>query len=683
MLTTALIIWLLPLLAFGIQLFFGRRLPRQGDWLVVGAMFVDLILALGIFINVASNYDPDFRLMLQFDWITLGNQNIPLGILLDNVSAVMLVVVTLVSALVFLYSIEYMKGDPLYSRFFAYLSLFGFSMLGLVLFESLFGIFMCWELVGFCSYLLIGFWFQKDSAAAAGNKAFITNRIGDFGMLLGLLTIFATVGTLSLGEIQHAVETGEFSGLALTLAGVFIFMGAMGKSAQFPLHVWLPDAMEGPTPVSALIHAATMVAAGVYMLVRIFFMLTPDSMLVIAYIGGFTALFSATIAVAQNDIKRVLAYSTVSQLGYMVLAIGTGSYAAALFHLMTHAFFKALLFLGSGSVIHAMHHALHEIHDHESDPQDMRNMGGLRKKMPVTFWTFLMATIAISGVPFTSGFLSKDAILAGSLHFAAENPQHFMLPFFGFAAAGITAFYMFRLVFKTFYGQFRIADAWNYLHENRWTITAPLTTLAVLCIFLFYSFDPTTPDEGWFYHLVQPPHQAAVAEASHDGVVHAAAAETHGGQGDATHTYALLMSLIIAFTGIIVSYKTYYRKSISAEAWGTMYPGLHKGMLNKWYIDEFFHATFISGTIFISKLCRLFDNYIIDGLVNGSGRCTVVLSWLHGKWDLYVIDGIVNGIANVTQMLGWFMRQFQTGRIQNYLVGLLIAMILIILFRAV
>jgi len=696
MITVAVIIWLLPLLAFTIQIFFGKRLPRQGDWLVVGSMFIDLILSLGIFFNVMSHYDPNFRQVLTFDWITLGTQNIQLGFLIDNVSAVMLVVVTGVSSFVFLYSTEYMKGDPRYSRFFAYLSLFGFSMLGLVLFESLFGMFMCWELVGLCSYLLIGFWFEKDSVAYAGNKAFITNRVGDYGMLLGIFILFTTTGTLSLGGIQHAVETGQLGGLTLTIAGICLFGGAMGKSAQFPLHIWLPDAMEGPTPVSALIHAATMVAAGVYMLVRIFFLLTPESQIVIAYIGGFTALFSATIAIAQTDIKRVLAYSTVSQLGYMVLAIGTGSYTAALFHLMTHAFFKAQLFLGSGSVIHAMHHALHEIHDHDSDPQDMRNMGGMRRKMPITFWTMLASTIAISGVPLTSGFLSKDAILAGSLSFAAKHPEHFLLPFFGFAAAGITAFYMFRLVYKTFFGDFRIPKAWPHVHECKWNITVPLTVLGLLTFFAFYSPNPVSPNEGWFYHLVQPPHQTAMETSNADhSVIHASVSaathnesalvhieeQEHGGHHDSSHSYALMLSLIVAFTGIIVSTKTYLTKSISAEKWGENYPVLYRALFNKWYIDEIVNATFIKGTILLATLCRLFDTYVVDGIVNGVGKFTVLVSWIHGKFDHYVIDGLVNGVANTTLFFGWIARQFQTGRIQNYLVGVLVGVIVIVLFR--
>ncbi|MFC1564855.1 NADH-quinone oxidoreductase subunit L, partial [candidate division KSB1 bacterium] len=687
MITLAIIIWLLPLLAFVIQIFFGKRLPRQGDWLVVGSMFTGLILSTVIFAKTMLNYDPHFREVLQFNWIVLGETTFPLGFVVDNVTAVMLMVVTFVSSFVFLFSVEYMKGDPRYSRFFAYLSIFAFSMLGLVLFENLFGIYMCWELVGLSSYLLIGFWFEKDTAADACKKAFITNRFGDFGMFLGMLIIFTALGTFSLEGIKEGIEAGHLGGSLLTVAGILLFMGAIGKSAQFPLHVWLPDAMEGPTPVSALIHAATMVAAGVYLVVRIFFMLTPDSMLFIAYVGGFTAFLSATIAVAQNDIKRVLAYSTVSQLGYMMLALGCGAYAAGLFHLTTHAFFKALLFLGSGSVIHSMHHALHSVHDH-SDPQDMNNMGGLRKKMPVTFTTMFIATLAISGVPFTSGFLSKDSILAGTLHFTAQNPQHFILAFFGFGAAAITAFYMFRLIFKTFFGEFAIKKAWDHFHESGKAITIPLVALVILCFFMFYSFNPLTPSEGWFYHLIQPPEQVGIiSDAGHNGnggeLLAVQAEAEHGSEGahDPTHTWALFLSLIVAATGIFISFKTYYTKRISADKWAENYPVLYKCLFNKWYFDEIYENTLIKGTLLWTGFCGWFDLKVIDGFVNFLGRITVIISWLSGLFDKYIVDGLVNGVANITQIFGWFFRQFQTGRIQNYLVAVLIAMIMIILFR--
>ncbi len=682
MITIALIIWLLPLLAFTIQIFVGKKLPRQGDFLVVGSMFIDLILSLYILVNVMINYDPHFKEVLQFDWIVLGNMNFGMGFMLDNVTAIMLVVVTVVASGVFLYSTEYMKGDPRYSRYFAYLSIFAFSMLGLVLFDNLLGIYMCWELVGLSSYLLISFWFEKDSAADAGKKAFVTNRVGDFGMFLGMLIIFAAIGTFSLDGIKEGIETGQLSGGLLSFAGILLFMGAVGKSAQVPLHVWLPDAMEGPTPVSALIHAATMVAAGVYLVVRIFFMLTEDSMLFIAYIGGITALFSATIAIAQNDIKRVLAYSTVSQLGYMVLALGTGSYTAGFFHLVTHAFFKALLFLGSGSVIHTMHHALHKVHNHE-DPQDMNNMGGLKKHLPITFWTMLIATIAISGVPLTSGFLSKDAILAGTLSFVTKHPEHFMLAFFGFAAAAITAFYMFRLIYKTFFGEFRIKEAKPHLHESGKPMTIPLMLLATLCFFMFYSMDPVSPSNGWFYHLVPQPEQPAIAAVA---VGHEVATDSHGEEAggehhDPAHTYALMMSLFVAALGIIISTRTYYTRKISAEKWSGMYPGLHKCLFNKWYVDEFYDKTVIKFTLMLTQVCRWFDTKVIDGFVNGAGRVTILVSWFSGKVDNYVVDGAVNGVANVSQFFGMILRQFQTGRVQNYLVAVIIAMMMIILYR--
>ncbi|MEJ2506308.1 MAG: NADH-quinone oxidoreductase subunit L, partial [Ignavibacteriaceae bacterium] len=348
----------------------------------------------------------------EFTWINLGNTpimgeiKINLGILIDNISTLMMVVVMLISFLVHIFSIEYMRGDPRYNRYFASLGLFTFSMSGIVLTHNILMMYIFWELVGVSSYLLIGFWFEKKSAADAGKKAFIVNRIGDIGMFIGILILFTTYHTFTFDDIFQQISQGHLpfdSGFWLTITGLLIFAGAIGKSAQVPLHVWLPDAMEGPTPVSALIHAATMVAAGVYLVVRIFGILTADAMLIIAIIGALSAFIPATIALTQNDIKRVLAYSTVSQLGYMIMALGVGAFKFAFFHLITHAFFKACLFLGSGSVIHAMHHE-----------QDIRNMGGLRKKMPVTYYTFLIASVAISGVPLTSGFLSKDGILAGS-----------------------------------------------------------------------------------------------------------------------------------------------------------------------------------------------------------------------------------------------------------------------------
>src|SRR3989304_5610091 len=405
----AIVILFLPLIGFIIAIFFGKKVKYTYvlEVLTVGAAF---ILSAFLAYEKLTNF-VDREIISEFTWINIGSVSIQLGMLLDNISVIMIFTVTLVSLVVHVYSVAYMKGAKLYGRYFAYLGLFTFSMTGIVFTHNFLMMYIFWELVGLSSYLLIGFWFEKKSASDAGKKAFIVNRVGDLGMFAGILMLFITYKTFSFQEIFNAVAAGPLpfnSEFWLTITGLLLFCGAIGKSAQFPLHVWLPDAMEGPTPVSALIHAATMVAAGVYFITRIFPMLSGDALFVIAIVGGLSAFIPATIALTQNDIKKVLAYSTISQLGYMVMALGVGAYQFAFFHLITHAFFKACLFLGSGSVIQSMHHE-----------QDITKMGGLRKKMPVTYATFLIASLAISGVPLTSGFLSKDGILAGTLAFTS------------------------------------------------------------------------------------------------------------------------------------------------------------------------------------------------------------------------------------------------------------------------
>ncbi|MDG1224572.1 MAG: NADH-quinone oxidoreductase subunit L, partial [Candidatus Marinimicrobia bacterium] len=356
-----LLILFLPLISFIIVIFFGKKLPRQGDWVAVGSIVTTFLLACYLFLQMLLNYDPGFSHGASFSWINLGEFKIDLGILVDNLTIVMLLIVTLVSSCTHIFSIAYMKGDIRYNRYFAYLGLFTFSMNGIVLADNLISMYMSWELVGVSSYLLIGHWFEKDSAANASKKAFLTNRVGDIGFFIGIMLLYSAVGAFAFSPIFESIAGGQaIAGTTLTIAGLGIFMGAVGKSSQFPLHIWLPDAMEGPTPVSALMHAATMVAAGVYMCVRLFPIFTPSALIVIAYIGAITAILAALIAVSQNDIKKVLAYSTVSQLGFMILAVGTGVYTAAFFHLLTHAMFKANLFYCSGSVIHSMHHALHK-----------------------------------------------------------------------------------------------------------------------------------------------------------------------------------------------------------------------------------------------------------------------------------------------------------------------------------
>ncbi|MDD5087791.1 MAG: NADH-quinone oxidoreductase subunit L [bacterium] len=678
----ALYILLAPLAAFAVMIFFGKKLPRGGDWVSLFAIWSGLAVSLYLLAQVLFAYDPDFCETRSIEWLVWGDFRLAAGMLIDNMTVVMLVVVTLVSAVVHLYSVGYMRGDPRYTLFFAYLSFFSFSMLGLVLAENLILIYAFWELVGLSSYLLIGFWYEKDSAANAGKKAFITNRVGDAGMLIGILLVLSSLGTVSLHGIADGVAAGKLGGGLLTAVGICLFMGAVGKSAQFPLHVWLPDAMEGPTPVSALIHAATMVAAGVYLVARLFVILSFDASVVIAYVGGFTALFAATIAVAQNDIKRVLAYSTLSQLGYMVMALGAGAYTAGFFHLVTHAMFKACLFLGSGSVIHAMHHALQHTGSH-ADAQDLRNMGGLRRKMPLTFWTFLISTLALCGVPLMSGFLSKDSILAGTLAFASEHPAHWLLPVFGFAAAALTAFYMFRLVYLAFSGTFRMgADAERHLHESPSVMIVPLVILSTLCFFGFYTlpaFNPTTPEGGWFAHLLPTPARAYgvahyAADLSHETVVPGEAFEQvaphaeHSAHGShAIHTIAMMISIFVAGLGILIASMGYYWNRISPALWQRRLGFVYRGMYRKWWIDEIYDVTVVWGTLGFTRVLTWFDLRVIDGLVDGSAWLTRQWSRLSGWFDLRGVDGFVNFTAWFVGIWGRFVRLFQGGQLQRYI----------------
>ncbi len=746
------LILLCPLAAFAVFGLLGlvnRRFPRQ-DYLSTAAMLIALACSFLLLREVVPK--PEAHTV---NWISLGNVTFSMGFYLDSVTAIMLIVVTLVSSLVHIFSMGYMHGDPRYPRFFAYLSLFSFSMLFLVVSDNLLGIYIGWELVGLCSYLLIGFWFEKDSAANACKKAFLTTRVGDVGMFIGMMMLFAKFKTLSLyGEggifalSASQLTTGDM--VWLSIAGVLIFCGAIGKSAQMPLHTWLPDAMEGPTPVSALIHAATMVAAGVYLTARMFPILTETSSLVIAYVGGITALVAATIAIVRFDIKRVLAYSTISQLGYMMLAIGAGSYVAGLFHLTTHAFFKALLFLGSGSVIHAFH-AMHahghddehehddsEAHEHTHDQgdsdahghehsedadsghilgseippdQDMRNMGGLRHKMPITFITMLIATLSISGVPFIfSGFWSKDAILAGVLGRAMEwnSVHHYILFIMALSAAGITAFYMFRLIFMTFFGEPRNQEMHDMAHESPLSMTVPLLVLAVLSLpvvnTLWFNADYVEPPPQ--PHLHAPTHAyiapdtktgrtglalslfgvseavAAEEDAGH-GTQDAHADDGHHGHGPA-HTIAMVLSICVAGLGILLSWLFYHRRTLSAESVTTTFRPIYNLFWHKYYFDEFYDGVLVALTVWKARLFAQFDGSVVDGIVNGVGVVTRdILAAFVGFFDNRVVDGLVNRVAQVTWAVGGRIRRIQTGAIQTYLFVVLAGIVLLILiFRA-
>lgn len=673
----ALYILFLPLLGFLVLIFFGKRLPRHGDWLGTGILGVTLIFSLIILFVKLFSY-PAETFISQFTWIDLGNVpfigpiSIELGIMLDNLSVIMLVVVALVSFLVHLFSIGYMQGDVRYSRYFAYLGIFSFSMYGIVVTHNFLMMYIFWELVGLSSYLLIGHWYEKKSASNAAMKAFIVNRIGDAGMFIGIMILFVTFSTFTFEKIFDSLAIGMIpfgSEAWLTAAGILIFCGAIGKSAQFPLHVWLPDAMEGPTPVSALIHAATMVAAGVFLIARTFAIMTGDALMVITYIGVITALIGAIIAITQYDIKKVLAYSTISQLGYMVMALGTGAFTAGFFHLVTHASFKAGLFLGSGSVIHAMHHALHKKHDHHTDPQDIRNMGGLKKKMPITYLTFLIFTLAISGVPFTSGFLSKDEILAGTLGFAGVT-GHYLVPLLAFLVAGMTAFYMFRLLILTFHGEHADKSRESDIHESPAVMTIPLIVFASLSIWIFYSFNPFGAASGWFYSAMERPLSVVPA------AVQPVAAEVFNKAVHDAHTIAMILSILIAGLGILFAFAVYHYRKIDADNLSKATGPLYSLSYNKLYFDEMYDKSVIRGTLGLTKISAWFDNTIIDGIVNGSATLTRLWSNFSGRFDNVVIDGFVNFSAYFTGFIGLLLRKFQTGKVQTYIVFVIFSIII-------
>jgi NADH-quinone oxidoreductase subunit L len=657
------VILLIPMASFLILIFFQNRLPRNGDWLATSLLFLNLFLSFYVLFAFLTNGAHS----VTFDWIKLGSGDsvFTAGYAVDALSALMLVVVNLISAVVHLFSVKYMEGDAKYGKYFAYLGLFTFSMLGIVITNNLLLMYVFWELVGLSSYLLIGFWYERKAPQEAAKKAFIVNRIGDVGFLLGIMIVFVTIGQFGFNEIFAGVQAGKLSGAWLTAAGILIFCGAVGKSAQFPLHVWLPDAMEGPTPVSALIHAATMVAAGVYLVARMFVMFSADALTVIAYIGAITAFISATIALTQDDIKKILAYSTVSQLGYMIMALGIGAYSYGVFHLVTHAFFKACLFLGAGSVIYAMHHV-----------QNISEMGGLRKKMPLTFITFLVATISISGIPLTSGFLSKDSILAATLAFGNVNGGiNYIIPVIAFLVAGMTAFYMFRLVIKTFFGEPRNKEKFAHCKESPLAMTLPLIILAVLSIFIFYSFNPIDAGSGWFLHTVQNPESLNAGTVG--AIYHLVPQEEFQEFVHHAHYPAMAMSIAIALLGILIAFVFYYWKKVDTEKLKVKFRPLYLFSLNKWYFDELYHHTAVKLTMGLSKLSDLFDKYVIDGIVNGSAAITKKFSSFIGSFDKYVIDGLVNLSAGTVGFFGAIFRKTQTGRIQTYIAFLLFGIIVL------
>ncbi|MBI2817855.1 MAG: NADH-quinone oxidoreductase subunit L [Acidobacteria bacterium] len=660
-------IWMIPLFpAAGaiLMLLFGKKLPKAAVSVICpGTVLVSFLMSLGAVLQLARLSEHSYEKIL-YTWLPggpfhltngqMGHLQADWGFLLDPLSSVMILVVTGVGFLIHVYSVGYMGHEAGYHRFFGYLNLFIFFMLTLVLANNYLLLFVGWEGVGLCSYLLIGFYFLRDSATKAGIKAFIVNRIGDAGFVLGVLLMLATFGSLRFtsvfGEVNRQVETGLLTSGDATVAlmTLLLFIGATGKSAQIPLYVWLPDAMEGPTPVSALIHAATMVTAGVYMVARsnVLFSLSPQTMAMVAGVGALTAIFAATIGLAQYDIKRVLAYSTVSQLGYMFLACGVGAYGAGIFHLMTHAFFKALLFLGSGSVIHAL-----------SGEQDMRKMGALRHKIPVTFWTFFIASLAIIGAPPFAGFFSKDEILWKA--FSAETHAGLLLWVVGFVTAGLTALYIWRLVFLTFFGQSRVDhEVEHHIHESPKTMTIPLMTLAVLSIVGGWVGWPrilggSNRLETWLEPVFEHSSKLLAHEAEH---------------GAAAQEYLFMfLSVAVGAFGVFIAWYFFIRRPEAADRIVQTVPGVQRLLYNKYYVDEVYNAVFVDG---FAKgggtALGRFDARIVDGGVNGSAWLTLLTSRLSIWWDTWVIDGAVRLSSFTVKVLSYPVRLLQTGLVQVY-----------------
>jgi len=590
---------------------------------------------------------------------------------LDALSALMLAFVTFVGFLIHVYSVGYMGHEEGYGRYFAYLNLFMFAMLVLVLGANFLMLFVGWEGVGLCSYLLIGYYYEKKFAADAGKKAFVVNRIGDFGFILGIFGVFSLFGTLDFEKVFGAAAANPAAYAPyMTVICLLLFVGACGKSAQFPLHVWLPDAMAGPTPVSALIHAATMVTAGVYMVSRcnVFFRLAPHAMLVVAVVGAFTALFAATIGTTQNDIKKVLAYSTVSQLGYMFLACGVGAFAEGMFHVTTHAFFKACLFLGSGSVIHAL-----------AGEQDIRRMGGLAGKIPTTYRTFLVATLTIAGVPGLAAFFSKDAIKAAVFHaeFAAVPWMPKLLYAVALFTAGLTAFYMFRLLGQTFWGRYRgTPQEESHIHESPKSMTVPLVVLAILSVASGWVGIPIVHGGNRIGEFLKP---MRLPIAGHAETAHHASL---------TVEFALMAAaVVVAAIGMYLAWSWYVKgEGRTPERLAAEWPGVYRAVSNKYFVDEAYEKVFVRGVALGGgRALWDVDATVVDLIPNGASAVTKAASWVAAIFDQYVVDGLVNGVANTLQALFGVFRRAQTGRVQNYALvmggGLFCLVAVYLLFR--
>ncbi len=665
---------LLPLLGAlinGLYTFSGKKVFKPFVTLVAcGVLFAAFVISLGTFLHVLSLPEEGRQITVTlFPWLDVGGIKADVAFLIDPLSLTLMLVVTGVGSLIHLYSVGYMSHDESYSRYFTYLNLFCFAMLTLVMGANLFMMFIGWEGVGLCSYLLIGFWFTDKAKAAAGMKAFLVNRVGDFAFIVGFLLLYwtlhaaghPTVNFTELRETASLLVGKTWGGVPVVfIVTLLFFVGATGKSAQIPLYVWLPDAMAGPTPVSALIHAATMVTAGVYMIGRMsfFYSMAPETLTIVSTIGFATAIFAAVIAFAQDDIKKVLAYSTVSQLGFMFGAMGTGAYSAGIFHLVTHAFFKACLFLGSGSVIHAM-----------SGEQDIQKMGGLKKYLPITYSTFFIATLAIAGIFPFAGFFSKDEIL-----WQAFN-HYPVLWGVGVLAATGTAIYMMRMVTLTFFGECRAdEETKHHLHESPLTMTIPLMVLALLSVLGGFLCIPEslgklvglTEGTNLFEHWLEPVFVAPKAIT----------------MAPETTEYGLMaLSLAIAVAGSLTGYILYTKRKDIPEKFVKAFPVFHRVVQNKFYVDEIYQAVFVNNLLRLNDFLANFDLKIIDGIVNFVGFATKVAAFISGSIDRVFVDGLVNLVGNIAQWGGALVKRTQSGKIQTYLYYAMGGILLVMLYR--
>ncbi len=710
----ALVILFLPFLSFVLLGLFSRRKSETLAWLATG-IHMGAAIAAGMVFQMAWAGNTFHSRTLWFA-LSTSEMTYPftVGIWIDTEAALMLLVVTVIAFLIHLYSIEYMKGEKHYVRYFAFLGFFTFSMTGVVLMDNLLMLFVFWELVGVASYALIGFWNERKAAMDASNKAFIMNRIGDVGLLIGLMILWSQFGTLDLQVLeslmQQSVLSDEGTWLTyfrangkifentapaywLTLAGIGLFCGTIGKSAQFPLQTWLPDAMQGPTPASALIHAATMVAAGVYLLAQVFVLLNGDVLTLIALTGAVTAFMAAIAALTQHDIKRVLAYSTISQLGYMVMAMGVGAYDAALFHLITHASFKACLFLSAGSVIHAMQEVEHGLNEEQKklfDPQDMRWMGGLRQKIPLTFAAYLIASLALAGLPLFSGYLSKDAILAGSMAWAEAISgrtltYHSLVVVLAFLTALLTALYMGRQLLLVFWGPFRAAQAFESarqafakMHEAPWGMRIPLIILSLLSIGLVYSLNPLDGNASWITQRLFTPLLAAPGNFEYYDHV-----ENLKHQWHSTASY---MAIGLSVLGIGIAYLWFRPQRRAVQQYHRK--GAYRGLLpnisyQHWYLDQLYRYSVVKPVKGMAQAMAWFDRKVIDKTVELVGMSNVVLAHFIAFVDRIIVDGLVELLGSIIGWVGQAARSFQTGKIQTYFILTMLALVILLFWMMV